>query len=131
MTARTGSDPGQLYRKLTERLGAPEYRRIDVAATPAEKSALARISSDDIRESELAGEPITEVLSTAPGNGAPIGGVKVIAEHGWFAARPSGTENVYKIYAESFLGAEHLDRIIDEARSVVQGALEQAGARSG
>jgi phosphoglucomutase len=130
MTARSGSDPGQLYRRLTERLGAPEYRRIDVAATPAEKAALARISPDDIREAELAGEPITEVLSTAPGNGAPIGGVKVVAEHGWFAARPSGTENVYKIYAESFLGVEHLERVIDEARSVVQGALEQAKARS-
>jgi phosphoglucomutase len=124
MTARTGLDPGERYRRLTERLGgAPEYRRLDVAASPREKAALARLSADDVRADELAGEPIRAVLTTAPGNGAPIGGVKVLAEHGWFAARPSGTEDVYKVYAESFLGATHLERIIEEAQTVVRAAL--------
>ena len=123
MTARTGTDPGELYRGLTERLGAPVYRRVDVAATPQEKTVLGQISAEDVRAVELAGEPIRVVLSNAPGNGAPIGGVKVVADHGWFAARPSGTEDVYKIYAESFLGAEHLDRVIEEAQGVVHGAL--------
>jgi phosphoglucomutase len=123
MTARTGADPGELYRRLTERLGAPEYRRVDVAATPSEKAALARVSADDVRATELAGEPIRDVLTTAPGNGAPIGGLKVVAEHGWFAARPSGTEDVYKVYAESFLGTEHLERILSEAQAVVESAL--------
>jgi phosphoglucomutase len=130
ITARTGEDPGKLYRRLTERLGAPEYRRIDVAAAPAEKAALSRLSAEAVPVSELAGEPIRDVLSAAPGNGAPIGGVKVVAEHGWFAARPSGTEDVYKIYAESYLGTQHLDRIIDEARGIVAGALAQAGTGS-
>jgi phosphoglucomutase len=123
MTARTGHDPGVVYAELTERLGAPAYRRVDVAATPAEKAALAAVSPGDVRFDELAGEPIRSVLSAAPGNGAPIGGVKVIADHGWFAARPSGTEDVYKVYAESFLGEEHLERIIAEAQSLVRAAL--------
>jgi phosphoglucomutase len=130
ITVRSGEDPGELYRRLTERIGAPEYRRIDVAATPADKAALARLSPDVVSVSELAGEPIREVLSTAPGNGAPIGGLKVVAEHGWFAARPSGTEDVYKIYAESFLGSEHLKRIVDEARGIVESALARVGASS-
>jgi phosphoglucomutase len=130
ITARTGEDPGKLYRRLTERLGAPEYRRIDVAAAPAEKAALSRLSAEAVPVSELAGEPIRDVLSAAPGNGAPIGGVKVVAEHGWFAARPSGTEDVYKVYAESYLGTQHLDRIIDEARGIVASALAQAGTGS-
>ena len=130
ITARCGEDPGKLYRRLTERLGAPEYRRIDVPATPAEKAALSRLSADDVPVGELAGEPIRDVFSTAPGNGAPIGGLKVVAEHGWFAARPSGTEDVYKIYAESFQGTQHLERIIDEARGMVGRALAHAGEGS-
>jgi phosphoglucomutase len=127
MTARTGHDPGQTYATLTERFGSPVYRRIDAPATPAQKAALARLSPDQVTTATLAGEPLTGVLTTAPGNGAPIGGLKVIAEHGWFAARPSGTENVYKIYAESFLGETHLGRLIDEAQAMVTTALERAG----
>ena len=123
MTARTGRDPGVVYGELTERFGAPVYKRIDAAATPAQKAVLSRLSADQITASELAGEPVTGILTTAPGNGAAIGGVKVETEHGWFAARPSGTENVYKIYAESFIGDDHLQRIIDEAQGVVGRAL--------
>ena len=126
MTARTGSDPGKIYRGITDRLGSAEYQRVDVATTPSEKAALARLSADQVAAESLAGEPIQAVLSTAPGNGAPIGGVKVVAEHGWFAARPSGTEDVYKVYAESFLGEEHLERILTDAQVVVQGALGAA-----
>jgi phosphoglucomutase len=124
LTARSGRDPGETYRELTERFGAPVYRRIDAPATPEQKSALARLSADRVSASELAGERIDGVLTAAPGNGASIGGLKVTAEHGWFAARPSGTENVYKIYAESFLGEGHLERIIDEAQALVSKALE-------
>ena len=123
LTAKSGRDPGEAYRELTERFGAPAYRRIDAPATPAQKAVLARLSPAQVSASELAGEPVLDILTTAPGNDAPIGGVKVITEHGWFAARPSGTENVYKIYAESFLGDEHLDRIIEEAQAVVGRAL--------
>ncbi len=126
LTAKTGGDPGVAYAGLTERFGAPAYRRIDAPATPAQKAALARLSPDQVRASTLAGEPIVAKLTTAPGNGAPIGGLKVETEHGWFAARPSGTENVYKVYAESFLGDEHLARIIDEAQAVVTEALGAA-----
>jgi phosphoglucomutase len=125
LTARTGRDPGRVYQELTERFGAPVYRRIDAPATPAQKTALGRLSADRVTASELAGEPLTGVLTRAPGNDAPIGGLKVTAEHGWFAARPSGTENVYKIYAESFVGEEHLDRLIDEARGLVDAALAE------
>jgi len=127
LTAKTGRDPGQAYRDLTERFGSPVYRRIDAAATPAQKAALGRLSPDRVTASELAGEPLTGVLTTAPGNGAPIGGLKVTAEHGWFAARPSGTEDVYKIYAESFLGEAHLERLIEEAQGLVSQALARAG----
>jgi phosphoglucomutase len=130
ITARSGEDPGKLYRRLSERLGAPEYRRIDVAAAPAEKAALSRLSAEDVAVRELAGEPICDLLTTAPGNGVPIGGLKAVAEHGWFAARPSGTEDVYKIYAESYLGTQHLERIIDEARRIVGSALAHAGTGS-
>ena len=127
LTARTGRDPGQTYAALTERFGSPVYRRIDAPATPAQKAMLARLSPDQVATSTLAGEPLTGVLTTAPGNGAPIGGLKVMADHGWFAARPSGTENVYKIYAESFLGETHLGRLIEEAQAMVTAALERAG----
>ena len=126
MTARTGRDPGETYAALTDRFGAPVYRRIDAPATPAQKAALGRLSPDRVTASALAGEPLTGVLTTAPGNGAPIGGLKVTAEHGWFAARPSGTEDVYKIYAESFLGEAHLERLIDEAQGLVTSALAAA-----
>jgi phosphoglucomutase, alpha-D-glucose phosphate-specific len=123
LTARSGRDPGEAYRELEDRFGSPAYRRIDAPATPAQKAVLARLSPDQVSATELAGEPVTGVLTTAPGNGAAIGGLKVTTEHGWFAARPSGTENVYKIYAESFLGDDHLARIIDEAQAVVRRAL--------
>jgi phosphoglucomutase len=126
LTARTGRDPGAAYRELTGRFGAPAYRRIDAPATPDQKLALGRLSPERVRASELAGEPILARLTRAPGNDAPIGGLKVATEHGWFAARPSGTEDVYKIYAESFLGETHLARILEEARAVVTEAL--AGA---
>jgi len=126
LTARTGRDPGEAYHDLTERFGSPVYRRIDAPATPTQKTALGALSPDRVTVTELAGEPLTGVLTTAPGNGAAIGGLKVTAEHGWFAARPSGTENVYKIYAESFLGEAHLERLIDEARTLVGQALGSA-----
>jgi phosphoglucomutase len=126
MTAR-GADPGGRYRRLADRFGSPAYRRVDAPATPEQKAALGKLSPEHVTASELAGEPITGVLTTAPGNGAPIGGVKVTTEHGWFAARPSGTEDVYKVYAESFLGEEHLERVLDEAGRVVDAALASAG----
>jgi len=126
MTARAGTDPGELYRGLTERFGAPVYRRVDVAATPQQKAALGRLSAEQVGSDRLAGEPVLDVLTAAPGNDAPIGGLKVIAENGWFAARPSGTEDVYKTYAESFLGPEHLERILAEAESIVHDALKGA-----
>jgi phosphoglucomutase len=122
LTARTGRDPGVAYGELTARFGAPAYRRIDAPASPAMKAALARLSPDQVRASTLAGEPITAILTTAPGNGAPIGGLKVVSENGWFAARPSGTENVAKVYAESFLGDDHLERILAEAQALVADA---------
>ena len=125
ITARTGKDPGEHYRSLTTQLGAPSYTRIDAAATPEEKARLARLSPESITESELAGEGITQKLSRAPGNEQPIGGVKVIARSGWFAARPSGTENIYKIYAESFKGEAHLDAIVREAQAMVSRSLRR------
>ncbi|MFN8544671.1 MAG: phosphoglucomutase (alpha-D-glucose-1,6-bisphosphate-dependent) [Candidatus Binatia bacterium] len=123
MTAVTGRDPGQVYGELEERFGRPVYERIDAPATAAERAALGRLSADAVPATELAGERITAKLTHAPGNGAAIGGLKVVAENGWFAARPSGTEDVYKIYAESFRGAEHLRRIQEEARQIVAAAL--------
>jgi phosphoglucomutase len=123
LTARTGRDPGAAYAELTTRFGSPAYRRVDAPATPTEKAILARLSPDRVTASELAGEPISAILTAAPGNGAPIGGLKVATAHGWFAARPSGTENIYKIYAESFLGEEHLGRLIEEAQALVSAAL--------
>ncbi|WP_300017536.1 phosphoglucomutase (alpha-D-glucose-1,6-bisphosphate-dependent) [Pseudonocardia sp.] len=121
--AVTGRTPSERYHELTDRFGAPEYARIDVATTPEAKAKLGRLSADDVRATELAGEPITARLTEAPGNGAALGGLKVVTDGGWFAARPSGTEDVYKIYAESFRGAQHLARIQDEAREVVTAAI--------
>jgi phosphoglucomutase len=128
LTARTGRDPGAAYAELTERFGAPAYLRIDARATPAEKAVLGRLAPEAVTASSLAGEPITAILTTAPGNGAPIGGLKVATASGWFAARPSGTEDVYKVYAESFRGEGHLGQLIDEAQQLVAAAL--AGAAS-
>jgi phosphoglucomutase len=127
MTARRGADPGAQYRQLTTRFGDPSYRRVDAPATPEQKAVLKRLSAGDVQASELAGEPITAVLTSAPSNGAALGGVKVMTEHAWFAARPSGTEDVYKVYAESFRGDEHLERVLEEATAVVSAALEAAG----
>jgi phosphoglucomutase len=126
MTARTGADPGTTYDSLADRLGRPAYRRVDVAATAEEKRVLAALSAEQVTGAELGGEPIVDVLTTAPGNGAPIGGVKVVAADAWFAARPSGTEDVYKIYAESFRGEEHLETVIAEAEALVATALGSA-----
>jgi phosphoglucomutase len=121
--AVTGRTPSERYRELTDRFGAPEYARIDVATTPEAKAKLGRLSADDVRATELAGEEITARLTEAPGNGAALGGLKVVTDGGWFAARPSGTEDVYKIYAESFRGSEHLALIQGEAQEVVSAAL--------
>src|SRR5215217_7078531 len=123
MTARDGRDPGERYRGLVERFGEFDYKRTDVAATPEEKAVLKKLSPDQVTSDELAGEEITAVLTDAPGNGAAIGGLKVVSAGGWFAARPSGTEDVYKVYAESFRGEQHLDRIVEEAQQIVKGAL--------
>ena len=123
ITAVTGRDPAEHYQSLTNRFGDPVYERIDAPASPEEKAVLKALSPSQVRATELAGEPITARLTEAPGNGAAIGGLKVVAENGWFAARPSGTEDIYKIYAESFLGPDHLGRIQDEAREIVAAAL--------
>ena len=125
--ARTGRAPDAHYEDLTGRFGRPVYRRIDAPATPEQKRALARLSPASVVAEELAGDPITEMLTLAPGNGAPIGGLKVVGARGWFAARPSGTEDTYKIYAESFVDDEHLGRIIAEARVIVDRALGAGG----
>jgi phosphoglucomutase len=119
LTARSGRDPGQAYATLTERFGAPAYKRVDAPATPAQKAALGRLSASDVTATTLAGDPITAVLTEAPGNGAPIGGLKVVTEQGWFAARPSGTEDVAKVYAESFRGEAHLAALLEEAQGLV------------
>ncbi len=123
MTARTGKDPGQLYQDLTQKYGAPVYQRIDAAATKEQKSKLSKLSPAQVKAKELAGEPITAILTEAPGNKASIGGLKVTTENGWFAARPSGTEDVYKIYAESFKGESHLQQIQTEAKELVTAAI--------
>src|SRR5262249_11537776 len=128
ITARTGKDPGEHYEELTAQFGKPCYTRIDAPATPEQKATLQRLSPEAVTARELRGEPILAKLTRAPGSGAPIGGLKVITANGWFAARPSGTENVYKLYAESFRGQSHLDAIIEEAQRIVDQTL--AGGRS-
>jgi phosphoglucomutase len=124
MTA-AGRDPGERYDELAETFGRPAYRRVDAPANTAQKAVLGKLSADQVRTSELAGEAITQVLTTAPGNGAPIGGVKVVAGPCWFAARPSGTEDVYKIYAESFRGEDHLEHVLAEAHAIVDRAMSR------
>lgn len=128
ITAKLGKDPGERYRELTAKFGDPVYERIDAPASPEEKSILGKLSPDQVPAKELAGERIDAMLTTAPANGAPIGGLKVVTKNGWFAARPSGTEDVYKIYAESFLGTEHLKRIQNEAKALIARTFESAGA---
>jgi len=123
ITARLGRDPGEIYHDLASEFGDPVYDRVEAPATPEQKQALARLSPRQVRSETLAGDRISTVLTRAPGNDAPIGGLKVVTENGWFAARPSGTEDIYKIYAESFRGADHLRRILDEAQAVVRDAL--------
>jgi len=123
MTARTGRDPGEIYRELTGEFGEPVYDRVEVPATREQKTTLERLSAEQVRLADLAGEKIQTVLTHAPGNGASLGGLKVVAESGWFAARPSGTEDVYRIYAESFRGTDHLRQLLEEAQAVVDDAL--------
>lgn len=123
ITARMNRDPGEIYRELTSEFGEPFYDRVEAAATRAQKQILGKLSPKQVRCKDLAGEPIQQILTRAPGNNAPIGGVKVLTESGWFAARPSGTEDIYKIYAESFQGQEHLQRILEEAQEIVTDTL--------
>ncbi|MCE0499687.1 MAG: hypothetical protein LV481_17250 [Methylacidiphilales bacterium] len=125
ITARMSRDPGEIYRELTREFGEPAYDRIEAPATPEQKELLAKLSPRQVTFTELAGEKIQTVLTHAPGNGAPIGGLKVIAENGWFAARPSGTEDIYKIYAESFHGTDHLRRIQKDAQTIVDDVLAE------
>jgi phosphoglucomutase len=129
ITARMGRDPSEIYHELTQQFGEPVYERIDAPASPEQKAVLKKLSPQQVRTKELAGEGIQAILTTAPGNGAPIGGLKVVAESGWFAARPSGTENIYKIYAESFRGPDHLKRIQEEAQTIVSDALAQGSSQ--
>jgi phosphoglucomutase len=123
ITGQLGKDPGEVYRELTRDLGDPVYERIDAPASPEQKAILGKLSPADIRATEVAGEPVQQILTAAPGDGNPIGGIKVIAQNGWFAARPSGTEEIYKIYAESFLGQNHLRQIQEEAQTIVSETL--------
>jgi phosphoglucomutase len=129
ITARMGRDPGEIYRELAREFGEPVYDRVEAPASPEQKALLETLSAEQVRSSDLVGEKILTILTSAPGDGAPIGGVKVVAESGWFAARPSGTENIYKIYAESFRGADHLRRILEEAQAIVSDALGAAPER--
>jgi phosphoglucomutase len=123
ITAITGKDPGQHFSELTRKFGMPYYTRIDAPASPQQKARLSKLSAESVKESRMAGESITAKLTNAPGNNEPIGGLKVMAENGWFAARPSGTENLYKIYAESFKDEAHLQSIVEEAQQIVVNAL--------
>ena len=128
ITAVTSKDPGLHYKALEERFGSPCYKRIDAVANSAQKNVLKNLSPEDVVAETLAGETITARLTRAPGNNASIGGLKVVTENGWFAARPSGTEEIYKIYAESFIDDAHLNRVIDEAQGIVSAAFKAAGA---
>jgi phosphoglucomutase len=128
ITARTGKDPGEHYQELTEKFGTPHYTRIDAPASPEQRTRLQKLSPEAVKASKLAGEPIMAKLTRAPGNDAPIGGLKVVAANGWFAARPSGTENIYKLYAESFKDEAHLNSIVGEAQEIVNNALDSDGA---
>ena len=123
MMAKTSLDPSELYRALTNELGEPVYERIDAPATPEQKTILSKLSPEQVKATELAGDRIVAMLTKAPGNGATIGGLKVVTENGWFAARPSGTEDIYKIYAESFKSAAHLQQVVAEAKEIVSAAL--------
>jgi phosphoglucomutase len=125
--ASVGRDPATIYRELTSELGEPTANRVQAAATPAQKKTLSKLSPEQVLSTTLAGEPILAVLTNAPGNNAAIGGIKVQTEQGWFAARPSGTEDIYKIYAESFRGADHLHLILEEAKTIVDNALAKPG----
>jgi len=126
ITACLGRDPGEIYRELTRDLGDPVYERIDAPATPQQKSALAKLSPADVHVTEVAGERIEKILTATPGDANSIGGIKVITKNGWFAARPSGTEEIYKIYTESFLGQDHLRRIEEEARTIISETLARS-----
>ncbi len=126
MMAKTGRDPGELYRDLAAQFGDPVYERMDLPATPAQKKVLQELTPAQIKVSDLAGEKIDAILTVAPGNGGAIGGLKVITSNGWFAARPSGTEEIYKIYAESFLGKDHLQQIQEEAQTLIGRAFAAA-----
>src|SRR5208337_949351 len=128
ITARTGKDPGEHFNELTAEFGIPYYTRIDAPASPEQKARLEKLSPEAVKESKLAGEPITAKLTRAPGNDAAIGGLKVVSKSGWFAARPSGTENIYKVYAESFRSEQHLDSIVAEAQEMVTNALRSTAA---
>jgi phosphoglucomutase len=131
ITARMDRDPGEIYRELTREFGEPIYDRVEAPATPRQKKLLERLSPRQVRFTDLAGEKIQTILTRAPGNGVSIGGLKVIAESGWFAARPSGTEDIYKIYAESFRGADHLRRILEEAQAIVTRTLAASSGKDG
>jgi phosphoglucomutase len=127
ITARTGKDPGEHFQALAAEFGMPYYTRIDAPATPEQKARLEKLSPEAVKESDLAGEPILAKLTRAPGNNQPIGGLKVVTANGWFAARPSGTENLYKVYAESFRDDKHLEAIVGEAQNIVRHALDGVG----
>jgi phosphoglucomutase len=124
ITAREGKDPGELYGEISARLGVPHYLRIDAPATPEQKDRMKRLSPENVPGGALAGDPIVAKLTRAPGNGAVIGGLKVVTPNGWFAARPSGTENIYKLYAESFRSRAHLEAIVEEAQKILSHVLE-------
>jgi phosphoglucomutase len=131
ITARMGRDPGEIYSDITREFGEPVYERVEAPATPEQKAVLEKLSPEQVKIKDLAGEKIQAILTNAPGNGAPIGGLKVVAESGWFAARPSGTENIYKIYAESFRGADHLRQLLEEAQMIVSDTLAAAPQQPG
>ena len=122
--AKKERDPAEIYQELEEMFGSPVYQRIDAPASADQKKALRNMRPEDIRQDELAGEPITGILTEAPANQQPIGGLKVVSDNGWFAARPSGTEEIYKIYAESFRGQDHLEKILTDARAIVEQAFD-------